>query len=164
MIVKGYACHYNKPNLNRQIVDENSFVKALKERKESNLATPINYCHDSNDMIGKVLNFYSDSEGLFIEAELIDEMDTVKNKVLPLIKNGVIDSFSTEGYISKSDIEKRPNNAYYINNFDLTAIAVVNNPADRGAKFITNGKTCFDAFETNEEVNKPDKNRYIAII
>lgn len=163
MKVKGYACHYNKPNANGQIVDEKSFEAVLKARKADGVNIPINYQHNSPVMIGKINNFYSDSEGLFIEGEIFDDMAIVKEFVSPLIKNGVIERFSTEGYIRKADMERRENNTYYARNFELTAVAVVNLPADKDAVMSYNSAR-FDAFEEEEEPKKEKKSSAFLII
>lgn len=170
MKIKGYACHYNKVNRNGEIVDEKSFAEFLNQRRTTGIKTPINYNHNDDLIIGAVENFYSDKSGLFIVADIYEDIDIVKKQVLPLINNGVIDRFSTEGFILREDIKRIDKNTYYAKNFDLTAVAVVNNPADLEAKFSTNkfnqNVTFFNAFPTIEQTidNQIKTNRFYKIL
>jgi len=152
MIIKGYACHWNKANANGEIVTPESFDKVLARAKENNLSIPINYNHQEGLILGKILNFYKDSQGLFIEAELNDEVDLVKNMVAPLVKDGTLNRFSTEGYYQKNDKVRVDKNAYLLKNFELTAVAIVPLPADLDAVFSHNNIHVFNAYD--EEVEK----------
>lgn len=156
MIIKGYACHFNRRNSNGEIVTPSSFDVSLKYYSDNNLAVPINYNHISDMILGKVLRFVKDSSGLFIEADINDEVDSVKNFVKPLVKDGTLNRFSTEGVIKREDIEQVSKDTYIAKNFELRAIAIVPMPADIDAVFSTNSKKglhYFNAFD-NSLINK----------
>lgn len=159
MNIKGYACHFNKRNANGEIVTPDSFKQTLSYYKNHDIKVPINYNHNSDMIIGHVEHFYTANDGLYIDATLNEEVDTVKNFVLPLVKDGTLKCFSTEGYIKKSDIERVNHNTYIAHNFDLRAIAVVNLPADIDAQFVTNSFhddniSVFNAFPDDESMVK----------
>lgn len=166
MIIKGYACHWNKANANGEIVIPESFDKVLQRAKENNLSIPINYNHQEGMILGRVLDFYKDQNGLYITAELNEDVDLVKNMVMPLIKDGTLDRFSTEGYIQKNDIQRVDKKTYIAKNFELTAVAIVPLPADLDAVFTQNSVHCFNAFDVETEVKecKPLFNKSLYII
>jgi HK97 family phage prohead protease len=138
MIVKGYACHWNVANGNGEIVLPTSFDESLEFYKSNDLKIPINYNHIENCILGHITNIYKDSIGLYIVAELNEDVDLVKNQVAPLIKDGTLDRFSTEGFISRQDIERVDNKTYIAKKFDLKAVAIVPLPADINAKLSIN--------------------------
>lgn len=171
MDIRGYACHWHRANANRERVTMNSFDEAIRRNKENNIYTPINYNHNSDVILGHITNFYKDSEGLFITATLNDDIDVVKNYVKPLIIDGTLNRFSTEGYILNKDITKLDDGTYVAKNFDLRAVAIVPLPADIGAVFTYNSIKdeslhIFNAFDTPNEdvVKKVVKNRYLYIL
>lgn len=162
MKVEGYACHWNRRNANGEIVTPTSFDQSLEYYSTNNLAVPINFNHNENMILGKVTTFKKTDSGLYITADLNDEVDIVKNYVKPLVKDGTLNRFSTEGIINRKDTEKISDNTYIAKIFNLRAVAIVSNPADIDASFrsvnsINDSKIVyFDAFK--------EKNRMLYII
>lgn len=160
MRITGYACHFNKRNKNGEIVTAKSFEKSLQRHIDEDIVIPINYNHQSDVILGKVVEYRFANDGLIITAELNDDVDVVKNYVAPLVKDGTFNRFSTEGYISRDTIEKVSDDTYIANEFDLTAVAIVVNPADTDAYFIVNsvrgeGVHCLDVYQPmTPKVNK----------
>lgn len=159
MIVSGYACHFNKRNDNGEIVLPTSFNKTLKYHEENNLSIPINFNHNENLLLGKVESYQIMPSGLFITASLNDEVDTVKNFVKPLVKDGTLNRFSTEGLIKYEDLERISNDTYIAKEYELKAVAIVAHPADLDAFFSFNslhGQQLhyFNAFEAKKKFNK----------
>lgn len=136
MRIEGYTAHWDEANLNRQRVNSKSFDKFFEMLKAGKLDYPVmNYNHDQNQLIGKVDSLERDGSGLFIKAHINKEVAFVRDTLLPLILNGDIDKLSTEGYITKNDVEFFDDGTFYIRNFMLSAIAVVSVPADWDAEF-----------------------------
>ena len=155
MIVKGYACHFNQRNANGEIVTAQSFTDTLKYHSENKIAIPINYNHNADMILGHVTDYQLLPDGLFIVAELNDDVDTVKNFVAPLVKDGTLNRFSTEGLIKYADLERLSDDTYIAKVFELQAIAIVNNPADVGAVISYNGRRTeqthfFDGFNAKK--------------
>lgn len=134
--IEGYACHFNRVNLNSEIVDENSFVKFFNLYNTKKLIPIVNYNHDSNQIIGGIDEIISDSTGLYMSAHLNRGVKINDEMIIPNILAGTLNSLSTEGFIEDgyNGIEERAD-SYYVKNFILTAVAVVANPADWDAKF-----------------------------
>lgn len=158
MIVRGYACHFNKKNANGEIVLPTSFDEALEFYRNNNTFIPINYNHNEDMVLGHITDINKDEEGLYISAELNDDIDIVKNYIKPLIKDGTFNRFSTEGVINKKDIEKLSNGTYIAKHFNITAVAIVPHPADIDAIFTYNSNkntiSIFDGFELKDKKNK----------
>ena len=134
--IEGYFCHYNKPNLNREIVDENSFGEFFKLYGEKKVVPALNYDH-TNSLIGGVDGIEKRSDGLWLNAHLNRNVALVRDMLEPCIMSGDINSFSSEGYIvgGWDGITELNDGNYYVKNFLLTAVAVVAVPADPDAKF-----------------------------
>lgn len=134
--IEGYTAHWDSANLNRQRVNSKSFDKFFDMLAKGKLDNPVlNYNHDSTMLIGKVDGLERDKNGLFVRAHINKEVAFVRDTLAPMIMNGDIDKLSTEGYISKNDVEFYDDGTFYIRNFMLSAIAVVSVPADWDAKF-----------------------------
>lgn len=162
MKIEGYACHFNKRNANGEIVTPKSFDAAIKYFEENNLKIPVNFNHNESMILGHITHIEKRIDGLYITAELNDDVDMVKNYIKPLIKDGTFDRFSTEGYIDLDKYESISEDTYIAKAFDLRAVAIVPNPADIDAIFTANGKhqksvMFFDAFEKS-------KNRVLSVV
>lgn len=135
VIISGSAAHFGTANLNGQIVDDKSFQNSIKLFNENVIIPALNWNHDNNALIGSVLDLYTTDSTLEVKAQLNKRIPLVSNMLLPLIEDGTIKSFSTEGYISLPECEDCGNNTYYTPNFSLRAIAIVSCPADSESRF-----------------------------
>lgn len=125
----GYCCHFNSENINREIVDENSFKTFFEMYNNKKLIPIVNYNHDNNQIIGGVESIISDKTGLYMEAYLSKGVKINDEMIIPNVLNGTLTGLSTEGYILDNYVEER-GEGYYVPGFLLTAIAVTPHPAD----------------------------------
>lgn len=135
--IEGYGAHFNRANLNQERVDANSFNQFFTMYNEGKLTPILNWNHDSNQVIGTIDTITSDETGLFFKASINRGVKFCDENLIPNITAGVINSFSTEGYIGGGydGIVEYEDGSYYVKNFILTALAVVSTPADWDAKF-----------------------------
>ena len=134
--IEGYAAHYNKANLNREVVDSNSFTKFFAMYGEKKLIPLINWEH-GDSVIGDITKIESRDDGLWIQGRLNQGVKIVADMIAPNILAGTLNSFSTEGFIDGGydGIVENSDGTYYVKDFLLTAVSVVRNPADWDAKF-----------------------------
>lgn len=134
--IEGYAAHYNRANLNREIVNASSFDAFFKLYNEGKLRPCLSYEHDNTLIIGAIDNLESKKDGLYMNAHLTRSVPLCQT-LIPNILAGNISSFSTEGMVLNGvdGIEYMDNGDYFVKDFMLTAVSVVNTPADWDAKF-----------------------------
>lgn len=149
--VEGYACHFNQANLNREIVDENSFKRFFEVLNERHIMPIFDYDH-TGKVIGAWDSITSDENGLYVKGHIYKNIAFVRDELAPLIENGDLSYLSTMGFAS--GIEDR-GNSYYVGNFELLAISLVEIPADMTAyvEISSNGAK----IERHEYQPKPDK-------
>lgn len=134
--IEGFACHFGRPNLNREIVDEKSFNTFFKMMEEGQLKPKLNWNH-SDQLIGGIRDIISVDEGLYMTAYLNNKIALVRDMIAPSVLAGELDSFSTEGFLLNGydGIEENEDGSYYVKDFLLTAVSVVATPADPNATF-----------------------------
>lgn len=140
--IKGYAAHFGRANRNKEIVKPGSFNRFFAYRqamREDGIedVIPVNFNHDPRKRVGVVSKFDVDDKGLIVEAALSESM-LERYGIADYVANGVIDSFSTEGYVDGNTAKLNSDGTYTANVFDLTAVAIVSNPADAEATFKRN--------------------------
>lgn len=139
LVIEGYAAHWNTPNKNGEIVDANSFEYWLNELKQGGQKPMMNYNHNADQIIGGWDLVECDNNGLYVIGHINSDVTLCKDTIIPLVKNGDLNSLSTEGFSNAYENEVQ-DGCIYIKNFILTAIALVGLPADFFAKFeIKNG-------------------------
>lgn len=139
VLISGYACHFGVPNHNGEIVNSNSFDRFLSELGEGGLMPAMNYQHDGMSICGGWDRIEVKDEGLWVEGHLNTEVALVRDTVLPLLKSGDIQGFSTEGFTLNNDIEVTDDGYLLLKDFTLLGIALVANvPADFDAKISVN--------------------------
>lgn len=151
--IEGWACHFNRANLNKEIVDEKSFDKFFDMYKNGVLKPNLNYNH-SDQLIGGIDDIVAMNEGLFMQAHLNKDVALVRDTIWPLIESDDLNSFSTEGYIDNGwkGIVENDDDTYYVKDFILLGVAIVANPADWDAKFTL--KNYIDEYRTQKEAEK----------
>jgi len=134
--IEGMCCHYNKKNLNNEVVDEKSFDAFFTLYNDGKIKPNLNWNH-TDVIIGGIDTIESKSNGLFIVCHLNGDVAIVRDMIEPNIKAGDIDSFSTEGGLLNGyeDIVELGEGGYYVKNFLLFGVGIVANPADWDAKF-----------------------------
>lgn len=158
LIIEGTAAHFDVPNLNSEIVNAASFDKFFKMYKEEKKIKPaLTYNHDSSNLIGGIDDIYVDNNTLMCLAHINKNIKFCADTLIPSIIAGDTKSFSTEGYLSYDDIVERGDGTYYCKNFLLTAISVVNLPADYQSEFVI--KNWYEAEKALKE--KPKSKWYL---
>lgn len=135
--IEGFAAHFGKANLNREIVNADSFNDFFELYKDGKLKPRLNYEH-TEQLLGGIDNLEIKDNGLYMTAHLNKNVKIVSDTILPLIESGDLNSFSTEGYIDWNDIVEKEDGSYYVKSFMLTGVSIVSCPADPDAKFSLN--------------------------
>lgn len=137
LTIAGYCCHFDKVNLNSEIVDEDSFKTFFSMYDEGKIAPKLNYNHDNQLIIGSIDEIISDKTGLYMTAHLNRGVKINDEMIIPNVLNKTLDQFSTEGFIKDgyNGIIEHEDGSYYVKNFILTMVAIVPTPADPDAKF-----------------------------
>lgn len=139
IVIEGYAAHFNTPNKNKEIVDADSFSYWFAELDKGQQKPVMNYNHNNDMIIGGWDLLQCDNTGLYVIGHINSEVALCRDTIIPLVKNGDLNSLSTEGFSNRSE-NKIVDGNVYIPNFILTAISLVGLPADFFAKFeIKNG-------------------------
>ena len=128
MTIKGYAAHFGRANKNNERLSRGAFDYIISEFDKGTLNIPINIDH-TDRIIGKVVEMRVDNTGLYIIGEIFDDIPEAV-EIQKLIENGLYDYMSTEGYINRNECTINEDGTYTVSRFRLTAIAVVNQPAD----------------------------------
>lgn len=138
--ISGYICHFNRENLNMEVVDSNSFDTFFEMYKSGKLKPIMNYNHDNNQIIGGIDNIEVKENGLYMQAYLNRGVRLNDDMLIPNIMAGTVNGLSTEGFIQDGydGIVELESGGYYVKNFILTAVAVTATPADWDAKFSLN--------------------------
>lgn len=147
LYIEGYAAHYGRANLNREIVEAKSFDAFFNMYNDGKIRPCLSYEHDNTLIIGAIDELVSKDDGLYMTAHLTRSVPLCQT-IIPNILAGNIDSFSTEGFVLNGvdGIEYLDNGDYFVKDFLLTGVSVVNTPADWDAKFTVR----------NYIVNNPD--------
>lgn len=132
--IEGFICHFNKANLNNEIVDKNSFNNFFSLYRNKQLRPRLNYEH-TDQIIGGIDEIEQFDEGLYMRAHLAKNVAIVRDTILPLIETNDLTSCSTEGFVDFNDIIENNDGTYYVSNFMLTGCSIVSCPADPQAKF-----------------------------
>lgn len=138
VLIEGYACHFDKKNLNEQIVNSKSFDKYFDLLNTNQISKAImNWEHNPDKQIGAIDNIQVEDEGLFINAHLNTEIPFVSDWLVPNIKANDLTGLSTEGFVygGVNGLIFNEDGSYYIKDMILTAVALTNNPADVEARF-----------------------------
>lgn len=135
--IEGYGAHYGVVNLNNELVDADSFNMFFDMYGSGKVKPVLNWNHDPNSVIGTVDTITSDTTGLWFACSVNKGVKFCDENLIPNIRAGVINSFSTEGIIrgGYDGIIVNSDGSYYVKDFILTALAVCANGADYNAKF-----------------------------
>lgn len=153
MTVSGYASVFGVVNSYNEIVDKGAFIDSLK-----NKAVRFLFNHNSDAVIGKILECYEDDKGLYFVAEFNGNIALAK-EVYSMLKedniNGVSIGFMTlvESYIE---------NIRHIVKVDLWEISIVTFPANEQATVeeVRSFNSCIAACDRLHNAIKQLKNIY----
>lgn len=134
--IEGYCCHFDRANLNMEIVNAKSFDTFFDMYVEGKLNPKLNYNH-TDTIIGGIDDFDIKKDGLYMKAHVNKNVAICKDMIIPNILSGDLNSFSTEGYIKDgyNGIVENEDGTYYVKDFLLTAVGIVPTPADWDATF-----------------------------
>lgn len=137
--IKGYGCHWDEPNLNFFCCSAKSLERSINEINSGKATMPrFNYEHNPAELVGKWEVVKSDSTGLYLEGFLPYSIVKNRDYIIPLIKEGIVNTLSTEIYAVEGYIGK--DNVAYLVDGDLVGISLVSIPADPDATFELNSK------------------------
>lgn len=130
-IKKTKACHFDTPNMNREVVTKDSFDEMFKAMKNSNGIMPsMNWMH-TDAIIGTWTDLVPEGSGLTVSGYMAKNVWHVREVILPLLDAGVPLYLSTEGYVPWDSMEWDDEKGIYIaKQFDLIRISLVDVPAD----------------------------------
>lgn len=134
--IEGYCCHFNKINLNNEMVDERSFDCFFNLYNQNKLKPCLNYNH-TDTTIGGIDLIENVGDGLFMKAHVNKDVAICRDMLIPNILSNDINSLSTEGFIlgGYDGIVELDGGGYYCKDFMLMGVAIVNCPADFEATF-----------------------------
>lgn len=152
--IEGYACHWDKKNLNGEIVYRNSFDTFFTAYEKGSIRPVLNHEHDNSKVIGGIDELDRDETGLYIIAHLNKTIPYVNDWLAPNIMAGDIKNLSTEGFPvgGYDSIRVNEDKSYSVLDFMLTAVAIVNHPADTLADFSV--RNYLNMKPTEEEVKE----------
>lgn len=130
--IAGYVCKWNETNANGWNIRPGAFDKSLKDFREKGLKPRLDYEHDFSSVIGGIDVLENDEKGLYIEAHLNTEVALVRDTVLPLMKSGDLNFFSSEFFTDEAEWSE-DGNYVLVQSATLVGVAVVSLPADSGA-------------------------------
>lgn len=155
--IEGFAAHFEKANLNREIVNAESFNDFFELYNAGKLRPRLNYEH-TEQLLGGIDSLEIKDNGLYMKAHLNKNVKMVSDTILPLIESNDINSFSTEGFIDWNDIVENEDGSYFVKSFMLTGVSIVSCPADPDAKFSLNSFINEYLEKKKETVNQINKN------
>jgi len=134
--INGYACMFNKVNLNGEMVDKDSFSHWFGMYEKGDIKPYFNFEH-TETTIGGIDDVTCDETGLIMKAHLTKGVKIVDDMIAPLVLSGDLDSLSTEGLVlgGYDGIVELPDDNYYVKNFILLGVSIVRTPACPQAKF-----------------------------
>lgn len=148
--IEGYAAHYNKANLNNEVVDSRSFTRFFNMYANKELEPHVNWQH-TDTVVGPITEIVSREDGLWISAKLNKGVKIVDEMIAPNILAGTLNKFSTEGYIygGYDGIVENKDGSYYVKDFLLTSVSIVRTSADPQAVFTV--KNFIDEWRENKK-------------
>lgn len=153
--IEGFAAHFGKPNLNKEIVFAESFDLFFEAYNNGQIRPILNFEHQFDKQIGGIDYISREKDGLFVRAHLNRSIPYVNDWIVPNIMSGDLNKFSSEGLVigGRDGVRVNQDGSYVVLNFMMTAVAVVKHPADWTAEFTV--KNYFESLGTPEdEVNK----------
>ena len=139
-VVEGYAATFDRePDSYGDIIKAGAFTRTLREWEEKSaegLSIPLLFAHDTYEPthnIGKVVEAYEDTKGLFIRAEFDAENETAQY-ARKLVQEGRLSQFSfAYGIREAGEVKEDGRWAYELRDLDLYEVSLVQIPANQHA-------------------------------
>lgn len=126
---EGYASTYGNVDYGNDVIDDGAFSEYMASFKTGSL--PVLWQHDHKTPIGVFQEMRSDSTGLFVKGKLPKDDEFVRNRVVPQLKIGSVNSMSI-GFLAK-DVEYKQS-IRHITDAHLFEISLVSIPMNPKAK------------------------------
>lgn len=154
-LIEGYACHWGTPNHNGEIVNRNTYDNFFKVMAAKEQYPAMNLFH-SPIIVGVWDAIESDNDtGLYVKGRIEDTNIISKNYVIPMVECGAIRSLSTQGWTNWDNIEETED-GLILKDSVLTAISLVDLPADFDANFVNNLNLYRRKKQVNNELTLTD--------
>jgi len=130
--IKGYASVFENEDGNGEVVKKGAYEKSLLTQDVAFL-----WQHNQTEPIGKIDKIYEDSKGLYIEARLPKADDFVRNRIIPQIKIGALNSLSVGYKRIKTNFKRQPDNKIVLELTELLLkeVSLITIPANAKANF-----------------------------
>lgn len=158
-IIEGYASTWTKDNGNDRI-EVGAFLKTIEARflgpkKRGRSKVKVLWQHETDEIIGQLLEAKEDSKGLFVRIRLIqDEVFPLARKAYILAKLGELDSFSIGYSVVSYRIEEEDGvKVRVITELKWYEVSIVTFPMNEQAEF-TQVKNEEEEYLMNEQVVK----------
>ncbi len=123
----GYASIFNLVDKEGDVVLPGAFAQSLSQKPQIHLL----WQHNPEEPIGKITEIYEDCQGLYIQAELLANIQRAE-EAQELIKQSIIDSFSIGYRVIDSFFSQ---DSRFLKELELWEVSVVTFPANESAKF-----------------------------
>lgn len=101
-VIEGYSAYFNNIDSYGDIIESGAFNKTIQENRNR---IKVLWQHDTNMPIGKPIDMYEDSRGLYVKAQ-ISMTDIGKNAMI-LMRDGVVDEMSIGYDVIKDEYKGR---------------------------------------------------------
>lgn len=136
-VIKGWATTYGNADLVGDVIAKGAFSRSFKEKGNK---TKILWQHDPAQPIGTG-TLEDQSNGVMLTARLPKDDEFVKNRVMPQLKAGSVDSFSIGMFFDRTSLEFK-NDTTIINDASIFEVSPVTFPANPMAE-ITSVKSLY---------------------
>ncbi len=117
---EGYGSIFNNVDSQRDVVTKGAFTRTIKNNMNR---IKVLWQHDVREPIGKPVEMYEDSKGLYMKAKLCLGSEVGK-KCYELMKDGIINELSI-GYDTIKDEYDKTNNVRYLKEVRLWEVSAV---------------------------------------
>lgn len=100
--IEGYCAYFNNIDSYGDIIEQGAFTKTIQENRNR---IKVLWQHETDEPIGKPIDMYEDSVGLFVKAQI--SMTDVGRNAMVLMRDGVIDEMSIGYDVIKDEYRGR---------------------------------------------------------
>jgi HK97 family phage prohead protease len=137
-LFSGYASVFDIEDEQKDIIKHGAFRKCLETLERQSRLPKMLWQHDANEPIGRWLFMEEDENGLYVEGQLILEVQRAR-EAYALIQSKAIDGLSI-GYRVQESLKERSLQTRHITKLELFEVSLVTFAANPAAR-VTNVKT-----------------------
>ena len=134
-VFEGYASVFDQTDSVMDTVVRGAFKKSLAQYRENNTLPPLLWQHDTTEPIGKWLEMYEDSHGLFVRGELFDVDIPRARQALKLVRENALTGLSI-GFKARQSHRDPHTGARILTEIDLLEVSLVTFPAQDVARVL----------------------------